>query len=296
MLTLLMHGWRVKVAGLCLATGVANAQPTNAPAYRLVSWSDVFDRRVSEIANYAREADAGEWYYAESPHIIIYAHSIREIDQCFAQAEYSFREIARLLDVSETAKKAHLILIHHQWVWDKLTEKGRLRPDGLAFQNGREIFLFADDGLHETRVPHELVHFRLRETYSRLPLWLEEGLAMQYGWTIARSWAELQGVSLTRDLPAIEAPYQLSLDELTAIRDYPDKVFPAQAYYRECEETIRAIIERIGMANVGKFLKQVAGEGRNWREVLEKDFKLGEGGVYFIERRVKARLGQRRTD
>lgn len=293
-----MHRYRVKLAAVALAGAatLAGAESERDWEYRMVPWAEVSDRHVSELARIARERDPGSWYYAEGPHVIGYAHKIRDLDVAMSQAEFAHKEIGRLLKVSDTARKAHVILIYDEEAWSDLVRNAGLRPDGLALQKGREIFLKASSPLHVSRIPHELVHFRLRESYGRIPLWLDEGLAMHFGWIIAKSWSDSQKVTIARSQPGIAAGLQLGLDELTELREYPDGAGAAQAFYRQSEEMARAIVERVGLSKAGDFLAAVAGDRVPWRTALAERFQWSDRDFSELEARVQRRSGESRED
>jgi hypothetical protein len=262
----------------------------------MVTWADVSDRHSSALARKVREEDPDAWYYAESPHVVAYAQSLQAIDLAISQAEFACVEIGRLLALPETGRKAHLILVRRNVTWDGIVAGAAIRPDGLAFQKGREVFIKATDQVHISRVPHEMVHFRLRDTYGELPLWLEEGLAMEYGWRVAGMWAETKGLKITRSLPATPPERQWSLDAMTALREYPAAPLEARAFYRQSEELARAIVERIGLQKAGDFLKAVAGDGLSWRVVLAEQFGLKDVVLAEVERQVAERSGAARDD
>ena len=289
-LTLLMHVSWVKVAGIWLGLAAFAQAQTNQLEYRLVPWAEVSDRQVSDLARFAREQDPGSWYYAESAHVIAYSHQLRDLDVSISQAEFAFDELGRALPVAATGRKAHIILIKNFVAWRALVENWGMRPDGNAFQQGKEIFLMATEAIHPTRIPHEVAHFRLRDSFRPLPLWLEEGLALHYGWSIARDWSRERGQPITRRLDALEESHPLSLDAATALTEYPAGRPDCQSFYRYSEELVAAIGEEVTEAKMGEFVKAMQEPGADWRTVLAGTFGVSAANVAGITALVERRV------
>jgi hypothetical protein len=150
--------------------------------------------------------------------------------------------------------------------------------------------------VHVSRVPHELLHFRLHDTYGALPLWLDEGLALRYGWRVAKAWAASQGLKIARSLPAVPEEKQMSISAVTSATQYPTDIAETQAFYRQSEELAAAIVEKLGPVRASAFFKAVSNKRLPWRVSLVEQFGFNDADYEQLEATVRARTAEPRDD
>lgn len=191
----------------------------------------------------------GNWTIGQSRHFMVFAGSLPEVTDYIGQAEHAYQRAGQafLLDKAET-RKAYLVSIANNREWRRLARRHGLRKDGLAMQIGRELYLKEDteQAKRADRIAHEVIHLRLFDAFGpRLPLWLDEGLAGYYGWLFAVEYQGRRDVILYRNQPALQEHVLLDIDALLELTDYPPNEWTARAFYRQAEELIGALSERM---------------------------------------------------
>jgi hypothetical protein len=277
----------------------ASTMASAEPLYRLRLLEELSDHNLSVLGQEVLKADADRWHYAESQHFIGYACSNMDMDTLMRQAEFAYREIGQILKFEETMPKMHIFLLENTKIWNASMKKVGIRPDGLACQVERELYLKYDYDQNQRpdRVPHEVVHARMREVHGKaIPLWFDEGLASYYGWRVAVQYARRSGTALTRTLPSCSDSKVLRLDRLAAVREYPDEGESARTFYRQSEELVSAICEKIGDDRMPDLARALCAERQEMRSVLKSRFGFSDENLQVLERTVKERTTTERTE
>lgn len=247
-----------------LSASIAVAGPAD---YEIRTWPALTDRDWSAHALRLRRTDAGSWYYAEGGKFIIAGTSLRHLERAALEATSAFAFFEERLALPTPVRKAVVLLVGDQAAWTNLAARGEFRPDGEGVQVGREVFIRVGADHADGRVAHELAHFVLREAVGRkLPLCLEEGLALRWGWK-----ALLDGPSARPAPRRIEAlsPERLTRwDLLFAVSRYPADAAEAVAFYRQAEESVAALEARFGERGVAQLAREVGKAGGDLQRVL----------------------------
>ncbi|HMP72670.1 MAG TPA: hypothetical protein PKE55_05340 [Kiritimatiellia bacterium] len=214
-----------------------------------------------------------------------------EVRRMGEAAEAAWGRVSEWLGLEEGGEKRLLVLVGSEEGWTWLSRRYGLRGDGLAFQRGNEVFLRddADGGGRPDRFAHEVVHVGLAEFCGAgLPPWLEEGLAMHWGWILAVEFAEGREM-LSRTWKGLERREVVSLSRLTEARRMPSGAREAQAFYRQAEEAVRELEEQLGREGLVRLAEGLCGEGMTLIKWLREVEGWSRGEVRGFERRVGER-------
>jgi hypothetical protein len=245
---------------------------------------------VSRFGRRVLEAGGDNWERTVSDHLVCYVQSMDDLRAITRKAEFAFTEAGRALDLPLPAEPAYLYVLSDTEAWLRLQRRAHLRFDGIALQSGMD-FVILNTGTNfplRDDIPHEVVHLRLRQAYGdRLPLALEEGLAVFIGWEINLSYHLLHGEILSRSEATIPHEHLLLLEELTTAERYPAEPARTRAFYRQAALWVRAIAGLIGEENLGTFVRSVAqGEG-SWQEILNTKYEADERDLAMVRRAVE---------
>jgi hypothetical protein len=191
------------------------------------------------------------------------------------EAEYALPEISNRLGVPAPKTRVNIFFISDEAAWSKIVRERGARPDGLAMIVGREIFLRHDpeQAARPDRLAHELTHFVLHQNFGeKIPLWLDEGLALRIGSAVSRAYRATRGRRIEGVWPALEWPPEESLESLTSRASVPDDPETARLFYRASEEMVAWIDQRLSSAQMREFIAAVA-RGDPWQVVLSNSLK-----------------------
>jgi hypothetical protein len=236
---------------------------------------------------------SADWTVGRSDHFLVFAGSLREVSDTVAQLEFARTcGAARLgLDTDRT-DPALVALVRDDRTWYRLMRGFGLRRDSLAMQVGRELFLKEDaaQARRPDRIAHEVMHLLLSDSFGRsIPLWLDEGVAGHYGWLCAGEFAIGREAVLVRNQPALLPDQVLSLDALLNLRRYPDDEEAARAFYRQAEDLVATLADRLGDAGMVRFVHAVCGHVGDRREGFRLAAGLDDTGWDEVEAEMRRR-------
>ncbi|MFT5121852.1 MAG: hypothetical protein ACI9TH_003529 [Kiritimatiellia bacterium] len=163
----------------------------------------------------------------------------------------------------EPAGKGHIVLLNAS-EWAAFNGQTPQEPARRSGQIERTILLVREPGqpFERSDVAHEVIHYRLEG--AGLPLWLEEGLALQLGVEITLAFEQLIGQRAAEDTdPAGE---RLAIDRTIMDFDrYPDDPDVLAGFYRHCRLFVAAL--NLNKEQLHVFV-QALGQGAAWEEVL----------------------------
>jgi hypothetical protein len=198
-----------------------------------------------------------------SAHFLVMAESWHDVARMTEEAEFAWRWVEKRLGLESTnVSPAWLVAIKSDALWRRITRRHGLRPDGLAMQFHRELYLKddANQKVRPDRIAHEVIHVRLSNAFpDGLPLWLDEGLAGHWGWLCAAEFQGGLGVALYRNQPALEEQDLMSLRDLLATRRYPFDPRRNRAFYRQSEELVAVLTDRLDAMRFAGFVAGMAG-------------------------------------
>lgn len=180
----------------------------------------------------------------------------------------------------------------NEWIQFR-SRSGASEPQSLSVDG--EVAILVTDVHANEPLAHELVHVVLRQTSrAPLPLWFEEGCALYFGWRTAQSIARADGRRLVRTLPAQAEEVLIDTAVLLSAKVYPDALAGKRAFYRQSEEMVRALDEKLGDEGVRKLLDALARDADLVR-CLRREFEYGEGDVSLIAEMMRARATHRQS-
>lgn len=155
--------------------------------------------------------------------------------------------------------------------WRQLADREGLRPDGIAF-HAPGLLVLKDDpdqNRRPDRLPHELIHAILEEQFAGqdVPLWVHEGWAGFYGWELARMLSDGRE-EWTRRRPAMPETAPLPPEVLMTLESYPPAPATARMFYRQTEETVRALEEELARRAMPELLDDLVREGLSLSDAL----------------------------
>ncbi len=244
------------LAGLLLPWFTADMATADDPfrlSYQVIPVKEVPKRGSSSIAR--RLLRKRDWWVAgRSDHFYVMGKTVRQVSTAVEEAEAAYGWTEPWIPGGSGDEFRSLVfMIYNHDLWVDIIEGHGLRHDSLAMQLQRELYLKEDpeQDKRPDRIAHEVVHARLYDAdASPLPIWLEEGLATYLGWRCAVDFQGKRGVTLFRNLPALEEGEILPVAGLLALRTYPADPAATRAFYRQSEEWIALLAENIGASGI----------------------------------------------
>ena len=274
--------WLVAFATVALAA-------TALPLFTLKSWNDLADRDVTPLGRAVLNAGKPDWVHAESDHFIFHASTTGAIAVVAAEAEFALAEINDVLGTNEVRRKGHVFVVGERRIWEKVLQGTDRKDDSLAMQMQNDLFILKESNsvVNVRRVPHEMVHFRLWQLYgSRVPVWLDEGLAGYIGWKVAVAEHALSGKRLVRAPPYLKREHLLSLEQLAGMAAYPADSGASAVFYIEAELLVSAIARKIGDDKLAEFVKAVSVDGIPYDKYLRDRFSFADSDFAWLENEI----------
>ncbi|GEM_PF-1798913 len=291
------HARRAKGIGGLGGPGVAamvyllGAWAATAQIFEVKTWRDLSDNRTSRMGRAVMSAARSPWVHAESAHFIYHSESLQELARVSQESEFAHDYIADYLGLREQDRKARIFICVSERVWFRAMEIGGRREDGVSLHVGNEIYVYRPDEQREPGmdVAHELVHFRIqREFGDRVPLWLEEGLAVYLGWKTARAYQETLGRSVYREMPALDEADMLEWNEVFQRRQYPRDPDANRAFYRLASHAVERMIDVLGREAVPRLLTLVRDGQAELEAVLREEFGVSKEEIHALWRDARA--------
>jgi hypothetical protein len=232
--------------------------------------------------------------HAQSPHFIGHGDSRESVERVLRKAEAARTDILAVLAVDVSPERAHCYVVADEASWAKFRRKADLREDGMAFHVGEDIFVRPEAGRYEEvtqDIPHELVHFYLREGYGdSLPLLIEEGTAMQLGWQVTEAMYAFHGRRVEQHWePLGQAGDGPDLAAVMRLKRYPEDPAQATLFYRLGEAWISAVRELLDDAAFADYIREVSvGNENAWKTALIGPTGMSEEEFEAMVDRVEA--------
>ncbi len=169
--------------------------------------------------------------------------------------------------------------------------KAMFRVEAFATQKDDEILLqTGDDPLKLAfRLAHELSHWLAYKRHpARPPLWLDEGLASLVGAAAAETCARVRKQSLERPQPPRLEKNLFGLDELIALKAYPQSGARAAAFYWQAEALVRAIRQRLGPADFAVYLGLLcSSDPPAWQTPLRAQWYFSDWDMNWLATQIR---------
>ena len=219
-------------------------------------------------------ADADRWKKYDSRHFIIYYKNapLNFVKNVSETAEEYYDEIPRNLGFIRyqgwTYDNRAAIYIYDDQDEYRIHAKNMEWSGGMANVLQKEIRTFpAAAGFFDSTLPHELAHLIFREFIgnSRIPLWLDEGVAMYQ--EKAKRWGANKVVK-----DAIKNGKFIPLSELTAHRLSGEKTEEIiNIFYAEAASIVYYMIVELGESRFENFCRKLSA-GMSFEEALQKNY------------------------
>lgn len=289
-----MNGIRavcISAAMLAAAVGASAADMQ----YTVKPWFELADRSVSGAARDLMEGRHAEFVHAGNGRLTVHGTALPEVDRVIREADFAYTFCRRELGAQTVdLEPLHIFVVQSASVWSNLLTRQRWREDGFALASGREIFLFRDRESVERRIdiPHEMVHFILSQMdYHRLPLWLEEGLALYIGARTAQSYAVERGYELDRRLPELAVEDLFDLDHLTTRKTLPHRPGRRAAFYRQSERLVQFIFRHAPRDRMLDLLTAFSRSRESWDDTVVALFEWPAETLEKARRAIRSENG-----
>jgi hypothetical protein len=237
---------------LCCWAGIvascANAQLT--PATGINSLAEVpFAHLTQQDRNLlgakALAINAGDWKHAETEHFIYHYQRSYVATPVAVEAEFHFRVALKELGKTDVGwtEKAHIYIFEKPADWESFQTAGQLEPWTGGIQSGSSLFIVRNPAYKFTdnTLGHEVVHLMLRRLYgSRVPLWLNEGMAQCFSKNAHASYQRARGYLAKPSSNGVAAEKLFPLSRLTTM-SYPPAA-EVETFYDQSERLVRFLI------------------------------------------------------
>lgn len=291
MFSLLVAGWLMAVP--LVSNGAERWMP-----YRVVTPDELDLSRLSEIGRDMLK-NPDDWLIGRSEHFLVFGKSRPHVSAAVDEAENVLIQASEWLGLAyASAEPPLLVFIQDERQWEKLVRLHGVRHDGLALQVDREMYFKDDPELRKRpdRVAHEVMHFLVAVNFpSGLPLWLEEGLAIHYGWQSAVRMNQQRGLAIYRELPPLDDERMLDLESLAGLKRYPIGVEEARAFFIQSEELVAVLAGRLGPEGMANLVRELGVRDGGSIEQIREAAGLDEEGLSAVEDEARRRCLESRT-
>ena len=228
---------------------------------------------LSALGEAVWQAGGDRWVQARGRGVTVHAFSQEQATNAAGIAARALRDFQDYWEEKPVLEEILIYIVADDALWNRLVQDQEFRPDSLALELGREIFIKGGGGdALVARIPHEIVHYVLHQRYGRkMPLWLEEGLALQVGHVLTRQQAaDYQEKDGSGRAGLAFWRKRVDLDWVVAQERYPVEPGEARMYYRAIRNLVHEIEAREGRAKLREFTRSICGEGLTFEQAARK--------------------------
>jgi hypothetical protein len=255
---------------------------------------------LREVEDYPLRAavlrEGADWGMLSNRYVMVFATDAGAGQEALRKATYARHKVGRLLRAGDRAETLAneppfaVYLVDSTQSWERLLRDYRLRQEGISMSSGREILVLRRDervALKDS-IPHEMVHGMIRQRQLEIPLALEEGMALHFGWEINLAYHLENGqvVEKKRREPESEALY--TLRELMDVQAYPADPQRLRAFYYQSDRLVRALVELLGTKMCVQYAQECGQSGKNWQDVLQSGYNCSEQQLEWLQRVVES--------
>ena len=220
----------------------------------------------------------------------LYGHSADEalLKEGLHEARFYSTRLNRRFGGSMQDEPLHLLVFSQEKQWRKFLAKAGLFPHSQALFTGHAIYLYRGGAVRDlSDLAHEMVHLGLKRRFSRLPLWLDEGLALQWSEELTHEFYSLRNryVASKKDTKRVETEDF----DITALTVYPKSPEAQGYFYRRSKAMVDRLQGLLGDEVFIQYLEAVSQTKLGWRELLKKDFNISVEQLRMIEARSMAK-------
>ena len=274
---------------LALAVAIADAQlapSTGLNSLPEVPFAQLTQQDRNPLGAKALAINPADWKHGETDHFIYHFQRSYVATPVALEAEFHFRVVLKELAKSEVqwTEKAHIYIFEKPADWQSFQSAGQLEPWTGGIQSGSSLFIVRNPAYKFTdnSLGHEIVHLIVRRLYgSRVPLWLNEGLAQCFSKNAHASYQRARGYLAKPYSNGIPAEKLFPLAALTTM-SYPPAA-QVETFYDQSERLVRFLIT----ADRPKFLEllQLTADGQTLESALSRTSSAAFPSVAALEER-----------
>ena len=240
---------KLALLALCVFTFLLAFDRCHADAINFVEkpWDQLPNHDVGDEGQLALSVRPNAWLHGESPNWILHYRRITEAKRVALEIDFHMNFVSKTLGAKpdQIAHKANVFIFEDDKDWKEFMAKRP--PDNLAFAasfaTGENLFLNVRNGttgmFNSQILAHETTHAIVARIFHRNPpLWLSEGFAEEMS---GRSTGARMGQYNQRLLQHSQTP-PLSVDQLVAIREYPQDLNEVYRLYENSEKLVRFLM------------------------------------------------------
>ena len=225
-------------------------------------WADLSNKEVGEYGQTALAIKPEEWKHAETQNFILHYRRVTEARKVAREVEYDLWFVAKTLGATpaQYRRKSHVFIFRDEKEWGNFLNQTREPLWAGSFAMRDELFLnIHDTGSGEPFDSHVLAHETTHAVVARLypfehwPVWLNEGFAEYMGGAsvAARNHQLIQGYQKNLDYA------YMSLDDLFAIKVYPQEQDKVYQLYETSEKFVRFLMNVLPKERFRKYVTAV---------------------------------------
>lgn len=250
-------------SGVSVSTRDAGGQPPprDIPLVEK-KWEELSDHEVGKEGQKALAIKPERWKHAETENFIIHFRRVTEARKVVREIEFDLWFVAKTLGAtpSQYRRKSHVFVFEDEYEWQAfLADTDNPQWFGsFAFHD--ELFLsvrrMEQGGLFDSHtLAHETTHAVVARLYplEDWPTWLNEGFAEYMGGACVAARNHQLVKSYQQNLKSAEMP----LDEMFALKRYPDDREKVAELYQTGEKFVRFLMNNLPKDRFRKFVKEV---------------------------------------
>ncbi len=214
---------------------------------KLVDWRDLSDRDISSDGRTALQVNRDLWKHAETMHFVYHFRDEKEAQTVYVHAEAYYQWIKEMFGITEDrwTVKCHVYIFEDKVFWKEFNKQpGERLPGAEAYTNGTELFIYREPFYLEPQkaLAHEITHIVVhRFLKGTLPLYLNEGFAEFMSYKAIALQADGNEYNF-RTIAMIPEENFIPLNELAAMKNYPQTQEEKETFYHESELFARYLI------------------------------------------------------
>ena len=200
------------------------------------------------------------------------------------EARFYYSRLNRRLGGSIQDEPMHLLVFSQEKQWRKFLARAGLFAHSQALSSGNAIFLYRGAEVRDlSDLAHELVHVGLERRYGKLPLWLDEGLALQWSEELTQEFYSLRNryVASKKDEQRVETEDF----DITELKEYPKSVEAQGYFYRRSKAMVDRLQGLLGDEAFIQYLQAITQTQTDWRVLLKDDFNISVEQLAMVEAR-----------
>lgn len=245
---------------------------------KIVDWRDLSDRSVSADGRAALQIDRDLWKHAETEHFVYHFRDEKEAETVYVHAEVAYRWIKDMFGVSEDhwSTKCHIYIFENKISWQEFNKQpGERLPGAEAYTNGTELFIYREPFYLTPQkvLAHEITHIVVyRFLKGTVPLYLNEGFAEFMSYKAIALQADGNEYNF-RTIARVPEKDFIPLDQLVAMKNYPETPEAKGIFYHESELFVRYLILNNDEKKFYSFLQKTA-FGVSLKEALKEIYDM----------------------